>query len=79
MYEDVGHSNEARKTMKKYIIGSLEVQIRFLGLNLLRDHLTRFLLLCGRVLNVLLFLLLFDFNSCYKIRNFINFSCWIYL
>ena len=28
MYEDVGHSNEARKTMKKYIIGSLEVKIK---------------------------------------------------
>ena len=25
MYEDIGHSNEARKTMKKYLIGSLEV------------------------------------------------------
>lgn len=31
MYEDVGHSNEARKTMKKYIIGSLEVQIHLLN------------------------------------------------
>jgi hypothetical protein len=40
MYEDVGHSNEARKTMKKYIIGSLEVQIRFLGLPRLRNRLT---------------------------------------
>jgi hypothetical protein len=25
MYEDIGHSNEARKTMKKYLIGNLEV------------------------------------------------------
>mmetsp|Transcript_16589 Transcript_16589/g.15934 ORF Transcript_16589/g.15934 Transcript_16589/m.15934 type:complete len:149 (+) Transcript_16589:135-581(+) len=25
MYEDIGHSNEARKTMKKYLIGHLEV------------------------------------------------------
>ena len=26
MYEDIGHSNEARKTMKKYLIGNFEVQ-----------------------------------------------------
>lgn len=25
MYEDIGHSNEARKTMKKYLLGNLEV------------------------------------------------------
>ena len=29
MYEDIGHSNEARKTMKKYLIGNLEVGIKF--------------------------------------------------
>ena len=27
MYEDIGHSNEARKTMKKYLIGNLEVKM----------------------------------------------------
>ena len=27
MYEDIGHSNEARKTMKKYLIGNLEVRM----------------------------------------------------
>ena len=27
MYEDIGHSNEARKTMKKYLIGNLEVNM----------------------------------------------------
>ena len=25
MFEDIGHSNEARKTMSKYLIGSLKV------------------------------------------------------
>ena len=29
MYEDIGHSNEARKTMKKYLIGNLEVKMVF--------------------------------------------------
>ena len=26
MYEDIGHSNEARKTMKKYLVGSYAVR-----------------------------------------------------
>ena len=26
MYEDIGHSNEARKTMKKYLVGTYAVR-----------------------------------------------------
>lgn len=27
MFEDIGHSNEARKTMEKYLIGTLKVSL----------------------------------------------------
>ena len=30
MFEDIGHSSEARTVMKKYLVGSLKVNIQFI-------------------------------------------------
>ena len=49
MFEDIGHSNEARKTMEKYLVGTVKVSSRLATVDRVRCGTVRAIVWSGSV------------------------------